>query len=149
MNPFIRYRRSLAALVLTMITAATFAPAAHADHGKYRRYRGPYYSQPVQRVVYTRPVYVHQSGAPVLAGLVGGLILGAAIANAAPAPCPPPHVYAYVDPYCGSRWATFDDCAAHLSYHPGPQLVQLVDVSTGACVNTWCWHQGGWQEWND
>jgi len=148
MNPFIRYRRPLAALVLTTIAAASLAPAAHA--AKYRRDRGPAFHAPVQRVVYAPPrVYVRHesSAAPVLAGLIGGVILGTVIANASSGP--PPHAYAYVDPYCGSRWATFDDCAAHLSYHPGPRLVQLVDVTTGQCVNTWCWHHGGWEDWND
>jgi hypothetical protein len=136
MNAFNRNRRPLAALVLATIAAASFTPAAYADrgHGKVRGNWGPT-PVVVQRAWYptsTRYVVHRSSGAPVLAGLLGGLILGAAIANAAPPP-PPPCPYVYVDPYCGSRWATFDDCAAHLSYHAGPRLVQVVDVRSGAC----------------
>jgi len=154
MNAITRYRRPIAALVLATIAAASLTPAAYADHGngKWRRYRGPVYTPVVvQRGWYptsTRYVVRESSAGPVFAGLVGGLILGTAIAHASVA-APPPCPVVYVDPYCGSRWATFDDCAAHLSYHAGPRLVQVVDVRSGSCLSTWCWHNGGWEEWND
>jgi hypothetical protein len=151
MNAITRHRRPIAALVLATIAAASLTPAAYADHGyKVRRYRGPA-PVVVQRAWYpssTRYIVHRSSAGPVFATLVGGMILGAALANAAPPP-PPPCPYVYVDPYCGSRWATFDDCAAHLSDHAGPRLVEVVDVHSGALVTTWCWHHGGWEEWDD
>ena len=64
------------ALLATMLLST--ASVAYADHG--RRYKGVYQAYPVQRVI----VREHSSAAPAVAALIGGFILGSAVANSHP-----------------------------------------------------------------
>lgn len=145
-------RRLVAATLLAIFAVTTFAPAALAGHRSYkvRRYRGPVVVTRVVHPAYIAPapVVVRQSNAgPAIACLVGGLILGAAIANSTPAVAYEAE-YRYYDPYCQVSYATLDECRVHISHHPGPRIVRVVDVSSGQCVHSYQWCDG-WRDWND
>ena len=114
MNPHSISRRATSAVLLATLASASLAPAAHAGHGygysyKYRGGDGAYCGDrggmhsrvvfvPERRVVFRE----HSAGGGgVLAGLLGGIAIGAILSNAAhshPAPvasgpgpaCPPP-----------------------------------------------------------
>lgn len=138
----------VAALVLTAL-----APAAEAGRGRghgrkvrawedYRAHR--YVARP------HRTVYVERSSsnvAPVLAGLIGGFVLGTAVSHAAPVV--ETSGYYYYDPYCEDRYASLDRYEAHLRYSGHPRVVRVIDVHSGACVRTCDWRDGGWGYNND
>jgi len=152
-----RFARILTSAALSL-ALATPAFAGHGrGHGdKWRRYDG--YSAPayVTRTCAAPRVYVHESscGAPVLAGFVGGLILGAAVhaqytpAYYAPPPPPPPSYY-YYDPYCDVRYGSFDSCQPHFHGCDHPRVIQVISVSSGDCVGTYYWGQGRWHHHDD
>jgi hypothetical protein len=115
-------------LVLAGILATTLAPAAEADRRSHRdRNHGH------DRVVrYKRSHHGHGHGStyvvrrsnagPVIAGFLGGLFLGATLANAAPAG------YDYYDPYCHERFASLDRYHWHLRRHRHPKVIRVVEV---------------------
>jgi hypothetical protein len=149
MKTLVSHRRTLATVLLTLFAAATFAPAADAGHAYgHRRWKG---GPPVQEVRYVQPayyapsvqVYHHSSNAgPVLAGIVGGIVLGAALANSHPVVV---HTeYSYWDPYCHESYASLDDYQAHLYYHHHPREVRVIEVDNGQCVRNMYWSDGGW-----
>ena len=119
------------------------ATAAYADNG--RRFKGAVPAYPVQRVI----VREHSSAVPAVAALIGGFILGSAVANAhpvvvhaEPAYCPAPVAeYRYWDPYERVWYASLDECHFH-RYHPA--YVQVVDVRTGRYVRSLRFHDGAW-----
>src|SRR5262249_21900307 len=133
---------------------ATATPAL-AGHGrghddKWRRgdYVAPAYGYRYAspRVVYVRD---HSYGAPLLAGFVGGLLVGASVhaepvhAYCPPPPPPPPATFFY-DPYCDMRFSSFDGCAAHEYYEGHPRVIQVIEVSSGDCVGSFAWYRGSW-----
>jgi len=86
-----RAQRWVAALVVGTIAVASIAPAAYAGHGRGNAYghhkwkRGGYYSDNAYGSGYQTRVVYHSHGSnvgPVLAGVVGGFILGAAVTHA-------------------------------------------------------------------
>ena len=129
------------ALLATLLLST--ASVAYADHG--RRYKGVYPAYPVQRVI----VREHSSAAPAVAALIGGFILGSAVANAHPVVvhaepvyyAPPVAAYRYWDPYERVWYDSLDECHFH-RYHPA--VVQVVDVRSGRCVRSLRFHDGGW-----
>jgi len=134
-----RSRTIHSALLATMLLST--ASVAYADHG--RRYKGVYQAYPVQRVI----VREHSSAAPAVAALIGGFILGSAVASSHPivvheAYCAPPvAVYRYWDPYEGVWYDSLDECHFH-RYHPA--VVQVVDVRSGRTIRSLRFHDGGW-----
>ena len=54
--------------------------------------------------------------------------------------------YVYVDPYCGDRYASFDACSAHFRGCEHPRVIQKIAVSSGRCVDTYRYRDGGWRE---
>jgi hypothetical protein len=155
----LRLSRGISIVLGAAVAAASLADPALADHG--RRYKGVGGSHDggprvVQRV-YASPgrgyAYVSSGsyGAPVLAGLIGGLVIGSVIAQAAapppPAYCPPavPDDY-YYDPYCHERFWSLDAYEAHLDRHDHPAWVQVIDGGSGRCVGERYWHDGRWRE---
>jgi hypothetical protein len=145
MKSLLPHRRTLAVIMLSAFLAASLAPAAEAGHAYGRRWKsGP----PVREVRYSQPYYgtqyriVHHSDAgPILAGIVGGLVLGAALSHAQPVIH---EEYAYVDPYCDQEFRSFDDCESYIYYHHHPRIVRVIEVSSGNCVRTMHWANGGW-----
>ncbi len=142
-------KRWTAALLLAGLVVATIAPAAQAGYGsgyghtKYRRYDGC--NLRVIRPIYAprRVVVVRRSCEfPAFAGFLGGLVLGAAISNAAP------HETYYYDPYCHERFATLDGYRGHLRHFHHPWTIRVIAVSSGACVNTYRYHDGRWSDWD-
>src|SRR5262245_17982588 len=120
MKTFLNHRRGITALLLAIAIVTSFASLAEANHG-WRRYKGaPRQVRVVHRVY--RPAYdcaphgsytVWRSGSgAAIAGFVGGLFLGATLANAAPAG------YAYWDPYCHRSFASLEIYDSHCrGYH--------------------------------
>ena len=99
----------------------------------------------IERVSYPqRTVVVHRSGsdfAPVLAGLIGGFVLGATVTHAAP---PVEVGYAYWDPYCEDRYASLDRYEWHLRHCNHPRMVRVLDARSGECVGSEVWRDGRW-----
>ena len=151
MKPLIRYRRWTAGLALAAFVLAASSPAAQADHHGRRYKDGPgYYPGPVvrhfhcgyapRRVVIVR----HSDAAPLFAGLIGGFVLGNAVAHAsAPVYAPEPSYY-YWDPYCHERFASLELYRPRFHYHH-PYVVRVISVESGACVGAYRWCDGGWR----
>jgi hypothetical protein len=53
--------------------------------------------------------------------------------------------YAYYDPYCGQRFASFDACGASQRGCDHQRIVRVVDARSGNCVNNYGYRNGGWQ----
>jgi hypothetical protein len=140
-----RTPRWFTALAATAIVLATVAPAAQAGHGpgrgsKVRAAYGGYV--PVQRVY----AHEHSDAAPLLAGLIGGFVLGAMATHEQPVV----HVStAYWDPYCEARWVDLDQYEWHLRHHRHPWMARVIDMRTGRCVGHEAWHGGGWRDDDD
>ena len=135
-------RRAVAIVMLAAISAAILAPAASADHG--RRYKGRsrvVYAPPMVHRTYVSPrVYHRDSGAaPLLAGFIGGLILGATVSHAAP----PPDYY-YYDPYCHERFASLEIYREHVWRHEHPRVVRVIEVGSGDCAYSYRYDSGAW-----
>ena len=129
---------------LLATTVLSLATPAFAGHG--RRYKNVRHSAPAQRVV----VHQHSSNAgPVLAGLIGGFILGATVANAQPvvvhervysAPVP---VYRYYDPYEGLWFDSLDACE-YGHYRGHPRVIHVIETRSGQHVRTLRYGDGHW-----
>ena len=160
--------RITAIFMMATLTAISLAPAAYAGNGHGRKYKRSEVSpRCVERVVYSPAprVVVHQSSAgPVLAGLIGGFLIGNAVANAnttvhyaeySPAPaCPVAPTYYYYDPVCRMSFDNFNECRDHARYHNGAHVIQVIEVGSGNCVETYQWYGGGWRyhagdDWNN
>lgn len=154
MNTRSRTARWISSAALAALALAAVAPAAQADrdHDRGRGWgwgrtrvvdRAPYYPQ--------RTVIVRQSSnvGPVLAGLIGGFVLGTAVSHAT-APVPS---YYYVDPYDGDRYASLDRYEAQFYYMHHPRVIEVIDARSGDCVRTMEWNDGGWRDcrpdWRD
>jgi hypothetical protein len=117
------------------MTLASLAPVAEAAHGKKWRKKNRHETRVVIRDY--APSYRHapryrssryvvrrsNSGA-IIAGFIGGLFLGATIANAAPAG------YTYYDPYCHDHYSSLNTYYSHCRSHRHPHEVQVVAVRT-------------------
>ena len=158
-----RTNRILTIALLAASVLTTVAPAAQAGHAYGRRYKrvyaapAPYY--------YARPVVVHEhSAAPVLAGLVGGFILGAAVSShATPVVVsantyytPAPHcAQYYYDSYCGEWFTSLSAAREHCGYARHPWQVQVYASRGGECMRTLRWSDGAWydcgrgNDWDD
>jgi polyhydroxyalkanoate synthesis repressor PhaR len=138
------HRWTLAALTFAALTLAIANTAGadpvwrHGRHGDFR-YAGP-----------GRVVVMHDGAGPMLAGLIGGFVLGAALTHPRPvyveehARVAPPPVYRddrgyreappryrYEDGRYDRYWDTLDECReAALDPH-GPRVIKVVDARTG------------------
>ena len=135
------HRGTLVFLTLA-ISLALVAPAAEADHGRGRRYKG-YRGRGPERVIYQRS----SSAGPALAGFIGGLVVGAAIAR------PQPYYetrysggprYSYGDPYCHERFSSLDRYGEHARRHHHALVAQVFVVSTGEHIDDCCYQDGRW-----
>jgi len=155
-----RWSRGTLIVLGVAVAAASFVSPAAADHG--RRYKGPGgYGNP--RVVRHVPIssgrgYVYVSrgscATPAIAGFIGGLIIGNALAHAAPPPqAYGPHVapdyYYYYDPYCHERFSSLDAYADHLDHWGHPAWVRVTDGNSGRCVGARYWQDGRWRDAGD
>lgn len=134
MKNFWNHRRGITALLLAITIITSFASLAEAGRGRGRRYRGVHQPVRVVRHVY-RPAYdraphgsytVWRSGSgAAIAGFVGGLFLGATLANAAPAG------YAYWDPYCHRSFASLEIYDGHCRARHHQHSVNVIEIPDG------------------
>ena len=145
-----RLNRGIVLALAVTLAAASLASPADAGHG--RRYKGNahvvYVARPARTVYVTHRSY----GAPALAGFVGGLVIGTALAQAAAPPpvycAPAPVVYEYYDPYCHRDFVSLDHYYSHLHYCSHPRVVRVIEVDTGRCIGERYWYGGSWY-WDD
>jgi len=81
MTHALNHKRWIAGLLATALAVTSLTPAAEAGHGKGRRYKGEFRGHSgyaPQRVI----VRERSNAGPLIAGLIGGVVLGTAIANA-------------------------------------------------------------------
>jgi hypothetical protein len=147
MDSNIRRHRWVCAGLLATLAVTTLAPAASAGHARYR-YKSPrsgYQARVVTRYCNPGSVYTvrHSSAGPAIAGFLGGLFLGATIANAAPAG------YGYYDPYCHSQFASLEVYRAHLYRHHHPRVIRVIALDSGDCVRSYRYSDGGWNNYDD
>jgi hypothetical protein len=145
MNWMTRHNRWIAVTALAAVLAAGIAPAASADSRKKR----PRRDREV-RVVYRdyRPTSTYivrrsNSAGPAIAGFLGGLFLGAALAHAAPVG------YVYEDPYCGQRFHSLDVYHRHFVRHRHPGVIHVVALDRGDHVRSYRYTSGRWKAWDD
>lgn len=132
MRVFSRFNGWMSALLVIAMAMATLAPAAEAGRRGKSRYKHAGYHQTrvvrqvfvPRRVRYHAPRYhyssyrvVYSDAGPVIAGFIGGLFLGATLANAAPAG------YEYYDPYCEVGYSSLRAYHAHLDGGCGHEAV--------------------------
>jgi hypothetical protein len=134
MKTILRLRRVMVGALIATMAIGALAPFAEAGHRKGRRYKGytverrvvvrPAYRTVVARrpVPYARYTVWRSNRGPVIAGFLGGLFLGATIANAAPAG------YAYWDPYCHRSFASLDVYYSHSYGHHHDRVVHVIEV---------------------
>ena len=141
MRMFSNLKGWMSGLLVVAMVMATFAPAAEAGRRGKGRYKNSGYCETrvvrqvyvPRRVRYVEP-HVHYSSyrivrsdaGPVIAGFIGGLFLGATLANAAPAG------YEYYDPYCGATYGSLRAYNAHLSGGCGHAAVVQVRECGGS-----------------
>ncbi len=127
--------RGISALLVAALATSLLAPAAEAGR------RRPHRHGPV--------IIERHSDAGALFGFLGGLVLGAVIADARTAPPPAcARTYAggydYHDPYCRLTFTSLERYEDHLARHRHPRTAEVVDVRSGRCVDVVRWHDGGW-----
>ena len=180
--------RWIASALLATTAILSLASVALADHGRgngNRRYKGDYGNG----APYSRRVVVerrHSDAGPVLAGLIGGYILGSAASRSQPVVVQRHDVYSdrgcgndqggyrydsrygddsrcggyrnsgygYYDPYGDDWYDSLDECRLHCRDQGHLVVIRVIDLSSGNCVRTMRYSNGGWQRfdergWND
>ncbi|MEO5989692.1 MAG: hypothetical protein ABIU54_12870 [Candidatus Eisenbacteria bacterium] len=150
--------RWITAALLATTSLLTFAPIAEAGHGRgrgngrrYKDDRQAYCSAPSQQRVYVRESCGSSAG-PVLAGVVGGFILGTAVANRSDRNYrrAPARSYRYYDPSCDESYASLDQCRTHFRDHGcRSHVIRVIEVSSGECVRSVRYEGGNWRDYDD
>ncbi|HEY2954677.1 MAG TPA: hypothetical protein VGK89_05465 [Candidatus Eisenbacteria bacterium] len=143
-------RRWVTGLLLAAFAVAALSPVARAD-GRWRRYKGypgTIHGPVVRHYAPRRVVYYqrHSDAAPLFAGLIGGLVIGSALAHAGDRACESAPAYTYWDPWCHERFASLAIYRSHLAYHHHPRFVRVISIESGDCVGAYGWRDGGWCE---
>jgi hypothetical protein len=166
MSHLARWSRGIPILLTLAFALVTLAPAAGADpgHGRGnawgRRYKGVDswsnncgygYGGPRRVIVRER-----SSAGPAIAGFIGGLVVGSVLNNAHGGYCDRPVYrervvyrdtyapsYCYYDAYCHESFPSLDLYYRH-AYHRHPLVAREIDVRSGECVDTFCYHDGRW-----
>jgi hypothetical protein len=138
---------------LLAASVLSISSTAFADRGG-RRFKGV--DRHSDRVIIRER---SSSVGPVLAGLVGGFIIGQAVSsNAHPVivherryerryPRRPVVVYRYHDPYCDEWYDSLDEC--EFRGHRHPRVIQVIDLRTGRQVRSLHHHDGEWRDFDD
>ena len=155
----------ISGFLLAAFAIGVLAPVAEAKSKGSRRYKSEYsrhhksggYSKrykPGYGHRRTRVVEVHRSSSagPVIAGFIGGLVLGTVISRSAEAePYHRPAVreeYDYYDPYCDDHFASLSSYHRHAS-HRHPVVVRVIEVDSGRCVHVKRYTQGEWVDYQE
>jgi hypothetical protein len=135
----------IAGVMLAVLAVSLVAPIAEARHtGQWHRYKDRDYTGAPRGAAHGRAaarVFVsHRSSSvgPAIAGFIGGLALGAVLSRASEPG------YEYHDPYCRERFATLEIYRSHLHRCHHPRIVRVIEISSGECVHTCRWQDGGW-----
>jgi hypothetical protein len=148
-----RINRILAVALLASTSLLTIAPVAEA--GRYKNGHRHAASQASYRVDQCGPsggVVVYRSNpAPILAGILGGFIVGAAYARSTPvvqtvAYAPAPPRYRYWDPYCDTWFVSLSECREDSYHHGHPHIVKVYDHDGDRCLRTMQWSAGAWYD---
>ena len=155
------FHSKVVAIALTAVMAlGTVAPAFAGNsrgHGKkwrrgevaqtwsgggYRVYRAP------ARTYYRSRYHSGSNAGPVIAGIIGGIAIGAILANSAHSD---PYRYSdrdvyYVDPYCGRSYASLNVYLSATYGHHHPRLVRVYDHDSDRCLRTVRYSDGGWSD---
>lgn len=130
---------------LLVAAVLSIASTAFADRGG-RRFKGVNNGFHGQRVVIRER---SSSAGPAVAGLIGGFLLGTAVAgNAHPVYvreryCQRPVVeYRYYDPYGDDWYDSLDQCGSSRRH---PRIIQVIDIRSGRSVRTLRFHDGEWR----
>lgn len=143
MNRMIRTNRWIAVTVLAAVLTAGIAPAASADsRNKRHRDRDVRVVHRDYRPTSTYIVRRSNSAGPAIAGFLGGLFLGAALAHAAPAG------YVYEDPYCEQRFASLEVYHGHFVRNRHPGVIHVVARDRGDHVRSYRYTSGRWRAWD-
>lgn len=146
--------RFVTGALLVAVLAATLAPAADAGSRNKGRSKGRGHQREVRVVRHsdghgrhgghgsTYVVRRSSNAGPVIAGFLGGLFLGATIANAAPSG------YTYYDPYCEERFSSLQIYHSHFRHHRHPQVVRVIEVDSGDCARSYRYSDGKWRDWD-
>ena len=146
-----RSHRILAIVLLASTCLLTITPIAEA--GNHGRGRYKHTSQSWSRGASCAPsqsVVVYRSNpAPILAGILGGFIVGAAYARSTPvvhtvAYAPAPPAYRYWDPYCDTWFDSLSECREDSYHHGHPHIVKVYDYDGDRCLRTMQWSAGAW-----
>jgi len=160
MKTLFQVRRWVTGLVLAGFAVAALSPAAEAGH-RWRRYKGNpgYCPTPVVRHVHYAPrrvVYYERrsDAAPLFAGLIGGLVIGSALAHASAPTYGHAAAHYYWDPWCHERFASLAIYRSHFRHHHHPRIARVISIETGDCVGAYRWHDGDWRSepgdgWDD
>jgi hypothetical protein len=70
-------------------------------------------------------------------------VIGSALANASAPAYGPAHYY--WDPWCHERFTSLGIYRSHFRYHHHPRVVRVISVESGACVDSYAWHDGDWR----
>lgn len=146
-----KLKRFTSVVLLVVAAAVLAAPMAEAGRGNGKGHRKWKRGHEVTRVVHehryyprSRRVVVHRDGgaAPLIAGFIGGLIVGSHVGTAHAAPARVVHVYH--DPYCDTRFSSLAVYEDHLYRHRHPRVVRVIERDSGHCVSTRHWHDRRW-----
>lgn len=155
MKRLLQIRRAAATLMLVVIATTFVAPLAEAGNGRgngngrrwkhapvVREVHHSYPARPARHVTYVRR---HSDAGPILAGIVGGLVLGAVLSNAQTSV----HAnYSYWDPYCEESYGSLERYRSHSRGCDHPQVVRVIEVSSGDYVRDVCWRDNAWREYD-
>lgn len=155
----IRANRWVAAALLATTSLLTFAPIAEAGNGRGRgngrRYKGERHAyRNESHAPAPHRVIVHESGGsgPVLAGVIGGFILGTAVSHRSDRNYrrAPAQSYRYYDQACDRSFSSLDQCRSHFqSNRCGSRIIKVIEVSSGDCVRTVRYDGGNWRDYDD
>src|SRR5262245_46123747 len=134
-----RLHRWVAGGLLATTLATSFAPVAGADPRGRRHDRPAYRTRVVYRDYHPASTYIvrrSSNAGPVIAGFLGGLFLGAVLANSAPAG------YVYYDPYCHERFSSLAYYRGHSHRYHHSGLVQVIAIDSGSYVGSYRYSDG-------
>ena len=159
------HKRVVVSALMAVMAMGAIAPAAFAGQGrgngnKYRRsevyqsqgqyrsyggYRGNSYP--------TSSYRSHSNAVPVIAGIIGGIAIGALLTSASRPAYAEQQQYRYddqdvyyVDPYEDQTYSSLNIYVGNTESCNHPRLVRVMDRRSDRCLRTIRYSQGGWSD---